>query len=220
METEKQNFIEPEKFENTYFPLQYKIRELVWEIIEEEKKDYPLKLLDFGCNKGELTKLLSFNCEIKNSEEKVKIIGFDADSLKTEKAKKRLNYFKNVGFTSELPNEKFDIINFSFVLHHLENLDKEFQKIKNQLIAKYIIIADYNYSSDISKEDFIKSFCSTDAGQKEFKNLGVDECFKIHTKYNLEKYKELLEKQEFKINKIIEFLKQKQFILVVEQKSI
>ncbi|MBU0723002.1 class I SAM-dependent methyltransferase [Patescibacteria group bacterium] len=219
METEKQNFIEPEKFEYFCFPVQYKIRDLIWEIVEE-KKDYPIKILDFGCNKGELTKLLSFNCEIKNSEEKVKIIGFDINSSKTEKAKKRLDNFKNIEFTSEFPNEKFDIINFSFILHHLENLDKEFQKIKNQLIAKYIIIADYNYSSDISKEDFIKSFCSTDAGQKEFNNLGIDECFKIHTKYNLEKYKEILEEQGFKINKIIEFLTQNQFILVGEQKSI
>lgn len=99
-----------------------------------------LKVLDVGCSNGFKTKML-FD-EYNNI---IDITGIDVDENAINEAKKNFKQNKKYKFElksiDELDNNlKYDIINLSYVLQHLENPQEVLKKLKNMLTDRGIII--------------------------------------------------------------------------------
>lgn len=99
-----------------------------------------LKVLDVGCSNGFKTEMLFDKySNIKH------IVGIDIDNNAILEAKEKFK--NNKRYTFELKSidkledqEKYDIINLSYVLQHLENPQEILKRIKNNLTERGIII--------------------------------------------------------------------------------
>lgn len=99
-----------------------------------------LKVLDIGCSSGFKTEMLFDKYNNITS-----IIGIDIDEKAINEAKK--HFYGNKKYKFELKsieeldnNSKYDIINLSYVLQHLENPQEVLKKLKNILTERGIII--------------------------------------------------------------------------------
>ncbi len=99
-----------------------------------------LKVLDIGCSNGFKTKML-----FDKYDNITNITGIDIDYNAIIEAKKI--FIKNKKYKFELKsideldnNSKYDIINLSYVLQHLEDPQKVLKKLKNLLTDRGIII--------------------------------------------------------------------------------
>lgn len=99
-----------------------------------------LKVLDIGCSNGFKTELLFDKYD--NIE---KIVGIDIDNKAIDEAKEK--YCKNSRYSFELKDitnldesTKYDIINLSYVLQHLENPKATLARLKAKLTDRGIII--------------------------------------------------------------------------------
>jgi 2-polyprenyl-3-methyl-5-hydroxy-6-metoxy-1,4-benzoquinol methylase len=99
-----------------------------------------LEVLDIGCSNGFKTELLfgKYN-NIKH------ITGIDVDNVAILEAKEKFKNNKRYTFEVKDINkledkDKYDIINLSYVLQHLENPREVLEKLKNNLTQKGVII--------------------------------------------------------------------------------
>jgi len=111
-------------------------------VLNESKilKHDNLKVLDIGCSNGFKTKML-----FDKYENIVKIDGIDVDEKAINEAKN--TFLNNNKYSFELKNidnlelnNKYDIINLSYVLQHLENPEKVLKKLRNILTDRGVII--------------------------------------------------------------------------------
>lgn len=111
-------------------------------VLNESKilNNIDLKVLDIGCSNGFKTEMLF------NKYDNIKhITGIDIDNNAILDAKEK---FKgNKRYTFELKSiaeieeqEKYDIINLSYVLQHLENPQEVLKKLRNNLTERGVII--------------------------------------------------------------------------------
>ena len=95
------------------------------------------KILDFGCNKGDLLFYFKKHKSIKN------VYGYDVNKyFKNDLKKKKINYENFYKST-----KKFDLIIFSHSLFYVKNLGKLFNQVNKKLLPKgklYIEIPDLN----------------------------------------------------------------------------
>lgn len=99
-----------------------------------------LKVLDIGCSNGFKTKML-----FDKYDNIVQIVGIDIDEHAIKEAK--INFQENKKYRFELKSiddlnddSKYDIINLSYVLQHLEMPRIVLKKLKNMLTDRGIII--------------------------------------------------------------------------------
>lgn len=99
-----------------------------------------LKVLDVGCSNGFKTKML-----FDKYENIIQIDGIDVDEKAIQYAKN--NFVNNNKYNFELKsiddleiNSKYDIINVSYVLQHLENPKEVLKKLRNILTDRGLII--------------------------------------------------------------------------------
>lgn len=111
-------------------------------VLNESKilKHDNLKVLDIGCSNGFKTKML-----FDKYENIIKIDGIDVDEKAIDEAKK--DFLNNTKYRFELKsiddlelNDKYDIINLSYVLQHLENPKEVLKKLRNMLTDRGVII--------------------------------------------------------------------------------
>ena len=138
-----------------------------------------LKVLDIGCSNGFKTKMLFDKySNIKH------ITGIDIDSNAILEAKEKFKNNKRYLFKLEdidkLNNqEKYDIINLSYVLQHLKNPEEVLKKLKNNLTERGIII--------IKVPDDSFKFCYPDEEDLLYKILYLYEN-EIMKKQNITKF--------------------------------
>ena len=99
-----------------------------------------LKVLDIGCSNGFKTKML-----FDQYDNITQIVGIDIDDYAIKEAK--INFQGNKKYNFELKSiddlnddSKYDIINLSYVLQHLEKPQIVFKKLKSMLTDRGIII--------------------------------------------------------------------------------
>ena len=138
-----------------------------------------LKVLDIGCSNGYKTQML-FD-EYKNI---IDITGIDIDEHAINEAKIKFKENKKYKFELrsiyELNNDsKYDIINLSYILQHLEKPKDILQKLKNMLTDKGVII--------IKVPDDSFKFCYPDSKDLLHKIFSLYEN-EIMKKQNITKY--------------------------------
>ncbi|HSM70096.1 MAG TPA: class I SAM-dependent methyltransferase [Anaerolineales bacterium] len=110
------------------FIQQYIVRDVQYKrlLIEQANIQPGHKVLDLGCGSGTLAIMA------KEAQPKADIIGLDADpemlQFATDKsAEKKITVNFDVGFTDKLPypDESFDRVLSSIMIHHLKTLEKE-----------------------------------------------------------------------------------------------
>lgn len=188
------------------FPLYPRMRNII--------KRKVRSILDFGCGEGDLTFVLHALFDDSNLE---KIIGYDSNKLRIEKAKeklkKRCGLYNKLKFTYEEQSEKYNLVTFNFVLHH----DVSLINTTLDLIDSngFIAIIDY-HMKDIDKNAFKESFKSN----KELEELnmyGFEKSFQLHTKFSLEDYLEML--NDSKLTLIEYKVNSNKFLMVCQKKK-
>lgn len=111
-------------------------------VLQESKilDNKDLKVLDIGCSNGFKTKML-----FDKYDNIIKIDGIDIDENAIKEAKE--SFKDNFKYSFELrsideldTNNKYDIINLSYVLQHLKNPEEILKKLKELLTDRGIII--------------------------------------------------------------------------------
>jgi len=137
--------------------------------------------LDFGCGKGWWT----YYAAIRNP--KTKFIGYDSDSEKIRVASQWVPRLDNLEFTDKKINaralgEPFTSVGSSFVFHEAgETMFDEYRDFAWR--GDVVFVIDYNLKG-VSIEEFVRLSASN--GEKRFiKEVGFDEAYYSHTRFNL-----------------------------------
>ena len=128
------NKLERQAIGNQHFDEQYVLNE------SRILKYSNLKVLDIGCSNGFKTKML-----FDQYDNIMQIVGVDIDEHAIKEAK--INFQGNTKYNFELKSidnlnddSKYDIINLSYVLQHLEKPQIVLKKLKSMLTDRGVII--------------------------------------------------------------------------------
>ena len=147
--------------------------------------------LEIGCGTGKNTEWLLSKAK--------KLVAVDLSEEMLKKAKNKLNN-KNVVFhladirkVWNFASEKFDLVTFSLVLEHLENLDSIFQKAQSALASKGFL-----YLGELHP---FKQYTGTKARFNTEEGVQIVDCYNHH----LSDFSNAAKKNGFEIKAINEF---------------
>ena len=173
------------------------------------------KVAVIGCGNGFETHYLIE--EVSSIDDNVEVLGYDYDSKKISINKDIFGDFKNHNFSDSLEDVKKlnpDTIVSFFAVHH----DPSILKTAFGLLTKgKLIFVDYSLKG-INQDEFKKVFNSP-SELKEIEELGLEETYKLHTRFDLTDYKNMIQDVGFKLIENKKFTDNSKFEFFVCQKQ-